>query len=75
MGNGRNVILMKLCHERTEGIGCFGQEECLVSSMNVVLLHSCLVAIGFVMHWIAHPRCCVLAMHSAAGKVQSSRNV
>ena len=31
IGMCENVILVKSCHERTEGIGCFGQEECLVS--------------------------------------------
>ena len=70
-----NVILMKSCHGRAEGIGCFGQEECFVLSVDAVLLRLYAVAIGFVMHWMAHLRRYVLAMQSAAVKVQSSQNV
>ena len=44
---GDNVVLVKTCHERTEGNG---QEECLVLSANAVLLHSYAAAIGSVLH-------------------------
>ena len=60
------VILMQSCHERTEGIG---QEECVVSSANAMLLPSYAIAIGSVLHWMLHLQCCVLIMHSAMVKM------
>ena len=60
------VVLMQSCHERTEGIG---QEECVVSSANALLLHSYAVAIGSVLHWMSHLQCCVLNMQSAMVKM------
>ena len=66
IGSVYYVIMMQSCHERTEGIG---QEECLVSSTNAVLLHSHAVAIGSILHWMSHLLCCVLITHSAMVKV------
>ena len=62
----RKVILMKLRHERTEGIE---QEKCLVSSANVVMLHSYAIAIGSILQWMPHLQCYVLIMHSAMVKM------
>ena len=59
-------ILMQSCHERTKGIG---QEECLVSSANAMLLHSYVVAIGCVLHWMSHLQCYVLITHSVVVKM------
>ena len=59
-------ILMQSCYERTKGIG---QEECLVSSVNAVLLHSHAIAIGSVLHWMSHLQGCVLITHSAVVKM------
>ena len=66
IGSVYYVILMQSCHERTEDIE---QEECLVSSTNAVLLHSYVVAIRSVLHWMSHLQCCVLIMHSAVLKM------
>ena len=57
---------MQSCHEKIEGIG---QEECVVSSANAVLLHSYAVASGSVLHWMSHLHCCVLITHSAVVKI------
>ena len=65
------VILVKSCHERTEGIR---QDWCLVSA-NAMLLHSDAVTIGSILYWISHLQCCVLATHSAVVKVQDGCNV
>ena len=72
MGSIYYVILMKSCHERTEGIG---QEECLVSSANAILLHSHAIAIGSILYWMAHLQCCVLITHGVVVKVQIGLNV
>ena len=61
-----NGILMKSCHPRTKGIG---QEECVVSPVNAVLLHSYVVAIGSSLHWMAHLQCRMLIMQSAVVKM------
>ena len=66
IGSVCNVILMQSCHERTKGIG---QEECVVSSANAVLLHSYAVAIGSVLHWMSHLQCCLLITQSALVKM------
>ena len=66
------VVLVKSYHGRTEGIE---EDMCLVSLVSAVLLHSRVVAIGSIMHWIAHLRCYVLATHSATVKVQSGQYV
>ena len=61
-----HVILMQSCHERTKGIG---QEECVVSSANAVLLHSYAIAIGSILHWMSHLQCRVLITHSTVVKM------
>ena len=65
---GDNVVLVKSCHKRTEALGRIG-----VWYMSAVLLHSHTVAIGSVLYWMLHLRCCVLATHSAAVKVQVAK--
>ena len=60
------IILTQSCYTRTEGIE---QEERLVSLVNVVLLHMCIVAIDAVLHWMLHLQCHVLITHSAVVKV------
>ena len=72
IGRVCNVILMKFCHKRTKGIG---QEECLVSLANAMLLHSHAIAIGFVLYWMAHLQCHVLITHGVVVKVQIDLNV
>ena len=66
------VVQVKSSHGRTKGIE---EDVCLVSLVSAMLLHSCVIAIGSVMHWIAHLQCYVLAMHSAVVKVQSGQYV
>ena len=66
-----NAVLVKSCHERTEGIR---QDWCLVSA-NALLLHSYAVAIGSVLYWMLHLQCRVLITHGAVVKVQISLNV
>ena len=66
-----NAVLVKSCHERTKSIG---QYWCLVS-VSARLLHSHIVAIGFVLYWMSRLQCCVLITHGAVVKVQIGLNV
>ena len=61
--------------ERQKALDVSGQEKCLVLSVNAMLLHSCAVAIGFVLHWMSHLQCRVLITHSIVLKVQVGLNV
>ena len=61
--------------EEQKALDISGQEECLVLSVNVGVLHSCAVAIGSIMHWISHLQCCVLITHSTVVKVRIGLNV
>ena len=61
--------------ERQKVLDVSRQEKCLVSSVNAVLLHSYIVAIGSILHWMSHLQCRVLITHSAMVKVQIGLNV
>ena len=43
--------------------------------VNARLLHSLVIAIEFVLHWMSHLQCCVLITHSAVVKVRNDCNV
>ena len=44
-------------------------------TMSAVLLHSCVVAIGFVLYWMTHLQFRVLITHGAVVKVLMGLNV